>query len=485
MTTLDRRTFLTASAATTAGFVMPRFAIGRSRNVNGELRVAVAGIRGRGQNHMDGFTRLDGARVVALCDVDRDVLRERVGGMKKAGHEVEGVVDYRELLDRKDIDAVSLATPNHWHALQTIWACQAGKHVYVEKPVSHNVWEGVQMVAAARKYDRVVQTGTQCRSSQGIAEGIAWVQEGNLGKITLARGLCYKPRKSIGKVEGPQKPPAAVDYDLWVGPAPMNPLSRRNLHYDWHWVFDTGNGDLGNQGIHQMDLCRWAIGADELPKGVFAFGGRYGYDDDGNTPNTLVSFLDYGDTPIMFEVRGLPTDKAAQESNWAMDAYKGARIGAIIHCEGGELRIPNYNSATAFDNDGKELKKWSGSRNHFENFANAVKNGGAQDLTADINEGHLSSALCHLGNVSYLTKHGSAQRMDVPESLLDAVGRVNRHLERNGVADADLGYGAWLDVDPKSGRFTASADGSEETLARANALYRRPDRAPFVVPELA
>ena len=194
--------------------------------------------------------------------------------------------DIRRLLDDKSIDAISVATPNHWHALATIWACQAGKDVYVEKPVSHNVSEGRRMVEAARKYERIVQTGTQCRSHKGIQDAIDFLRSGKLGQIYMAKGLCYKPRGSIGhKPDGPV--PANVDYDIWLGPAPKRPFNPNRFHYNWHWNWDYGNGDLGNQGIHQMDLARWGLGKNELPKAVMASGGRFGYSDDGQTPNTL------------------------------------------------------------------------------------------------------------------------------------------------------------------------------------------------------
>lgn len=486
MNPVDRRTFLAAAGVGAAAFVAPRFAIARARNLNDELRVAVVGVRGRGVDHIRGFSARNGVRVVALCDVDRAVLDRRTREFAPDGEKsIDGCVDFRRLLDRNDVDAVSIATPNHWHALQTVWACQAGKDVYVEKPVSHSLWEGEQMVAAARAGDRIVQTGTQCRSSPAIAEAIAWVREGHLGALRLARGLCYKPRRSIGRTTGPQPAPASVDYDLWCGPASDRPLRRKNLHYDWHWVFETGNGDLGNQGIHQMDLCRWAIGADALPRAAFSFGGRFGVDDDGDTPNTLVTYLDYAETPIVFEVRGLPVDAAAQADDWRMDSFGGARIGAILHCEGGELRIPSYDSAVAVDGEGRELKSWRGSENHYANFVQAVKSHDATRLAADVREGELSSALCHLGNVSYLTGHGVDRRVAVPEAVLDRVGSVHRHLERNGVTDAGPRYGAWLEIDPATGRFTGSGDGAAETVAAANALRRRAYRSPFVVPELA
>jgi len=270
MQKFNRRQFLKATLVTSASATLlpilgadapsspaTTSASGQSvRGANDDIRVAVVGFGGRGKDHIKEFGEVKGVRLVALCDVDRDILEKEVKTCDKAGLKVEGYSDIRKLLENKDIDAISIATPNHWHSLCAIWAVQAGKDVYVEKPVSHNVWEGRQLVTAARKYQRIVQTGTQSRSSSGLREAIEWVRAGNIGKIQRVHGLCYKRRPSIGKVDGPQPVPTSVDYDLWCGPAPKAPLMRKKLHYDWHWVWPTGNGDLGNQGIHEMDVSR-------------------------------------------------------------------------------------------------------------------------------------------------------------------------------------------------------------------------------------
>jgi hypothetical protein len=230
---------------------------------------------------------MKGVRVVALCDPDRK-------RMEKAAEELEGqkfnkYTDYRKLLEDKDIDAVSTASCNHWHAPVTIWGCEAGKDVYVEKPVCHTIWEGQQMVKAARKYDRIVQSGMQLRSDTGVAEAFQWLHEGNLGKILLSRGLCYEERSSMGKVDKPTPIPDHIDYDLWCGPSPNEPLMRRRLHFDWHWIWNTGNGDLGNQGIHQMDMCCRAIGQGKLAPRVISVGGRFGWNDDGRLYSTTIN----------------------------------------------------------------------------------------------------------------------------------------------------------------------------------------------------
>src|SRR5438876_9852138 len=299
---LDRRSFLkTTIVSTTSLSLFPALAAESRKAVtaessasvsvggaNGDIRCAVVGFHGRGQSHIQDLRGLKGVRLVALCDVDSKVLERGVASCESAGQKVQGYTDVRKLLENKDIDVVTFATPNHWHSLGSIWAVQAGKDVYVEKPVSHNVWEGRQLVNAARKYNRIVQAGTQSRSSHGIKEAIAWLKEGHLGKIRVARALCYKPRARIGKVSAPHDPPPSVDYDLWSGPAPKTPLMRTKLHYDWHWVWPTGNGDLGNQGIHQMDIARWFLSEPELSPRVFSIGGRLGYVDDGQTPNTQI-----------------------------------------------------------------------------------------------------------------------------------------------------------------------------------------------------
>lgn len=485
---MNRRSFLRYSAATGAIALVPGASVlaasqRRVRSVNSEIRAAVIGIKGRGTAHINGLHRIDGVKVVAICDVDRHVLAREAKKFEDRGEAVDSVVDLRHLMDRDDIDVIATATPNHWHALITIWACQTGKDVYVEKPVSHNVWEGRQMVNAARAHNRIVQTGTQSRSSQGMREAIEWLHaSGELGAIKRARGTCYKPRPSIGNVDGSQPIPDHIDYDLWTGPAPLKPLTRKNLHYDWHWVFDTGNGDLGNQGIHQMDMCRWALGYDTLSPRVMAVGGRVGYKDNGNTPNTMFVYHDYDGAPIIFEVRGLPRDKASQ-SNWnkSMDRHHGMSVGAAVECEGGILSMPNYSEAHAYDNDGKTIKSWKGASDHFVNFIKAVRSRKQSDLNADIEEGHLSSALCHTGNISYML--GRASSPDEIQSALssnadarETFGRMAAHLDANEVdiRTTQLTVGSMLEMDPSTERFTERED--------ANELLTRRYRAPFVVP---
>lgn len=483
MPQLSRRSFLRGSGASFLACALPTpRATGTVWRPGEEVRIAVVGVRGRGRDHIEALRKLADVRIVALVDVDRDVLGRAAKNFTDRGEKVDTCADLRTVLERKDVDAVTIATPNHWHSLQAIWACQAGKDVFVEKPVSHNIWEGSQLVAAARKYGRIVQAGTQSRSSPGLAEAIAWVQAGNLGKIRLARGICYKPRPGIGKVAGPQTVPESIDMDLWTGPAPKKPLRRRNLHYDWHWDFDTGNGDIGNQGIHQMDVARWALGETGLCSRAISIGGRLGYDDDGDTPNTQIAVYDYARAPLVFEVRGLPHDKAAQAQDWGkgMDSCENLRIGVVIYCEGGTLRIADSARAIACDAAGKEIRKFERGADHFANFIAAVRSRKVSDLTADVREGHLSSALCHVGNVSHRLgakcgKNEILAALDKHDHATEACARMFTHLEQNGI-DLDgtpLHLGAWLDLDPTSERFADAA---------ANRLATREYRAGYAVP---
>jgi len=474
----NRRHFLKTTAIVAVGASLSARSWAQVAGANDDIRVAVIGFGGRGGDHIKGYTGKKGVRLTALCDCDSNILKGGVAMQKDKGNEVESYTDIRKLLESKNIDAVSIATPNHWHSLGAIWAIQAGKDVYVEKPVSHNVWEGRQLVNFARKNNRIVQAGTQCRASrQGIAQAVAWVQAGNLGKIVISRGLCYKRRASIGKVDGPQPIPANIDYDLWCGPAAKLPLMRRRLHYDWHWVWNTGCGDLGNQGIHQMDIARWFLGETALAPYVISVGGRLGYIDDGETANTQIIFQGYAKAPLIFEVRGLPSKTDAED----MDKYKGASIGVIVECEKGYVTVPDYSSATAHDPDGKVIQSWKGGEDHFANFLKGVRSRKIDDLYADVLEGHLSSALCHTGNISY--RLGAQKKPDeikaalkVDKGMVEAYERMVAHLDANEVdiTKTPLSLGLPLRMDPKLEQFIDNA--------AANAMLTRPYRDAYVVP---
>lgn len=472
---MNRRKFIYGSAVATAALSARSW--GQVARANSDVRVAVVGFRGRGGDHIKGFRDAPGSRVVALCDADQEVLGKEMS--KDGSATATAYTDIRKLLENKDVDVISIATPNHWHALGAIWSIQAGKDVYIEKPVSHNVWEGRKIVEAARKYGKIVQTGTQSRSNPGLRDGVKFIQDGHLGKIKLVRGLCYKRRASIGKVTAPQPVPANVDYDLWCGPAPLEPLMRQNLHYDWHWVWSTGNGDLGNQGIHQMDIARWILGVGHLSPLVLSVGGRVGYVDDGQTPNTQIVYHEYSPAPLIFEVRGLP---ASRDNDKQMDKYRGASVGVVAHCEGGHVVFPSYDSALVYDLEGNQTKKFQGGANHYQNFLDAVRSRKHQDLNADILEGHLSSALCHTGNISYrLGAAASPEKMadaiQAHPDLAEAFGRMREHLAAHEIHfhQTPLYLGQTLRMDPQTERFI----GHEA----ANRLLTREYRKPYVVPE--
>lgn len=487
--TIDRRDFLSAGAAAAAGLTMSGFALPASAAGTSNLRCAAIGVHAQGNSHVIGM----GKRVVAICDVDQKVLAERTKEHEeRIGQSIDTFTDYRRLLERDDIDAISIGTPNHTHALIAIAAIQAGKHVYVEKPVSHNVWEGRQLVAAARKYNRIVQCGTQSRSSVALKEAVAWVQDGGLGKIQHALGTCYKPRKSIGKLSAPLSISDSIDYDLWCGPAEKRDLYRSQLHYDWHWDFNTGCGDTGNQGIHQMDIARWFMGEKTLAPRTLSIGGRLGYKDAADTPNTQVVYHDYAAAPLIFETRGLPRSKQSQ-ANWGhtMDRYRGSGIGVIIQCEEGHVYVVNYGEAYAYDRKGEQLKHWKNTgdlysnQNHINNWLDAIVAGDRSLLNAEIQEGHLSSSLCHVGNVSHrlgkkVVAGDIADQVAANPLLSGSYERMVGHLRANDI-DVDspeqaLTLGTWIEVDTKTEQFVGNDAASK--------LRTRRYRAPFIVPDL-
>ena len=488
MSSLTRREFIKGSLAAGLGVGASTGLVGtvcgQVLGANDNIRVAIVGLRSQGTYHIDTFRKIDGVRVAALCDADRNILEREANRFSERGERVDCYADVRKLLEDKNIDAIATATPNHWHSLLTVWACQAGKDVYVEKPVSHNIWEGRKMVEAARKYKRIVQAGTQRRSDTGVLEAFKYIQQGNLGKIKLARGFCYKRRESIGKVSGPQAIPEGVDYDLWTGPAPLVPLRRKNLHYDWHWVWATGNGDIGNQGVHEMDMCRWILGEKGLARRVMSIGGRFGYEDDGETANTQIAILDYEPVPIIFEVRGLPRGK----DNPAMDSYRGIRIGVVIECEGGYF-AGGGGGGWVYDNEHRKVKQFSGDGGggHQGNFIKAVRSRKVSDLNADIEEGHLSSALCHMANISHRLGQMSCpeevhERIQGNKEAEETFARFSEHLTANEVdlSKEQVVLGPWLAIDPEKERFVS--DGEYDMGRWANGLLSREYRKGFTVP---
>jgi predicted dehydrogenase len=488
MRAIDRRLFLNESAllAATASILSQERAEGRPEareagKAGEKLRVAVVGVGGQGNSHVNGFSGRLGCEVTVICDADSARIKPAMESARarQGGQEPRYVQDVRKVVEDKDIDVISIATPNHWHALIAIWAMQNGKHVYVEKPVSHNVVEGRRIVDFARKHAKVCQTGTQSRSSKGMRDAIAFLHAGKLGKVKLARGLCYKLRGSIGNT-GKGAPPSTLDYNLWCGPASNGPMKRARLHYDWHWVWEYGNGDLGNQGIHEMDKARWGLGKDHLPRSVQSVGGRFGYKDDGETANTQIIDFDYGDCRLVFEVRGLRSEspypgKASPKSVGPKDRYPGY-VGNIWYGEEGYLVCPSYTGGIAYSKDGEVLQKFSGSGDHFGNFIEAVRAGKPSLLNADILEGHLSSAMCHLGNISYrLGEQASYKEKAEWFEHADAARALEstaKHLASHGVAldEVKWGKGPKLELDTKAERFIKN-DEANKMLVRES--YRK------------
>ena len=401
-----RREFLKAAAKTGAATALTGVTLltrpDRVFGANDRVRVAVCGLRERGKDHLNAFAKLPNVEIAGLCDVDEAVLDKRRGDVRGTPR---AVADVRRLLDDRTIDAISIATPNHWHALIAIWACQAGKDVYVEKPCSHNLWEGRQLVRAAQKYRRVVQHGTQLRSTRAMTEAIAHLRDGTFGEIYMARGLCFKRRNTIGRAAA-EPVPRGVDYDLWTGPAPLKPFTRNRFHYNWHWIWDTGNGDLGNQGVHQLDAARWGLGV-TFPNRVSAVGGHFMFDDDQETPNTLSCAFEFEQAGgrrrmLEFEVRHWITNNEAGLGRGLFGGHNS--IGTLFYGSNGYLAAGNedafsYESWLGPDQSAGPRGK-SGS-DHFANFIDCVRAGNAAGLNAPIEEGHISCALVHLANASY------------------------------------------------------------------------------------
>jgi len=435
---MDRREFIKAGAKGVAGLAAATTALGaikpqRVLGANDRIVMAVIGINGRGREHYRQWVRIPGVEVKTLCDVDERLFPERVAELEKLqGKKPKTEYDLRRVLDDKDIDAISIATCDHWHALATIWACQAGKHVYVEKPTSHNIWEGRKMVEAARRYNRVVQAGMQNRSIEGVRKAIEFLHSGKLGEIYMAKGLCYKPRDCIGR--GQEAPvPEGLHWDLWLGPAEYRPYNTILVHYKWHWFWDFGCADIGNQGPHQMDIARWGMNKREHPVRVKCVGGKFACDDDQETPNTQLATFEYADGKILqFEVRG-----------WYTNDEAGVRIGNLFYGTEGWMYLNGDKWYTYYGRKNEPGEYYDGSGDvadpmnlagaggaaHFVNFIEAVRANDWTKLNADILEGHMSTVLCHMANISYrlgreLVFDGHAERFVGDE-------QANYYLSRN------------------------------------------------------
>ncbi len=389
-----RRDFIKKSAGAAALLSMPTIVPASAFGANGKVSLAVIGVNGRGRSHIQGFMNLPNAEVTCLCDCDLNVLEPRAKEFDtRYSKKVKQQQDLRKVFEDKSIDAVSIATPNHWHSLATIWACQAGKDVYVEKPGSHNIFEGRKMVEAANKYDRIVQHGVQLRSSVAVQEAIKHLRDGLIGRVYMARGLVFRWRGDIGK-KGPGTAPQGLDYDLWTGPAEMKPFSEDWVHYNWHWHWNWGNGDVGNQGIHETDLCMWGLDVG-LPEVITAGGGKFVFDDAKETPEVLASTYLYPKEKkfIEFEVRP-----------WMTNSENGATVGNIFYGTEGYLVVYNYDRYESFL--GRDYKPGPSRReggDHYKNFIDAVLAHDKKMLNAPVETAHLSSGLAHLGNIAYRT----------------------------------------------------------------------------------
>ena len=493
MSRVNRRVFLKRGVAATAGSYLALSSYGcflpSAWGANNEVRVAVAGINGRGSGLLNQFHQLPGVRVVALCDPDRQVLAKRVADFKSKysvdDSAIKGYVDVREVLDRKDVDVLVIAAPNHWHALMTVWACQAGKHVYVEKPVSHFIWEGRKMVEAARKYNRIVQAGTQQRSCPAVKEAARDIQSGKYGKVLWVHcsRLNTTNRKPIGKITEPQPVPEYIDYNLWAGPSPMTPLMRKNLHYDWHWQWNWGDGEMANWGVHYLDDVRHLLGSKSVPTKVVSAGNRFAWDDNGETPNMIFSLMDYDGVSLIVDIRNLPDPKRPGGSEGAV--YLGRRDGNYVQCENGSVRI-SRGGGWAHDSNGERIHQYKGDAGagHAQNFIDAVRSGRRENLAAEIEVGHLSTTLAHQANAAW--RVGTQASMDqVRESMKscgDAINTLNDMVEQLGGNDVDLAkqpfvLGPVLTYDREQECFVG------ENAEQANKYVRRPQREPFIVPD--
>jgi predicted dehydrogenase len=472
LATLDLTNLNCASSNTSS----PRAA----RGANNRLNVAVLGLGMRGPVHINNLGAKENCRIMYVCDADTARAQAAIDKARTSndGFEPRFVQDLRQILDDREVDIVTVAAPNHWHSLAAIWAMQAGKDVYVEKPISHNLLEGRRVLQVAAKTQRVCQHGSQMRSNPAIIEALSFVRGGALGKMLVSRGLCYKQRPSIGKVHEPQAPPSTVDYDLWCGPAPLAPVMRTKFHYDWHWFWDNGNGDIGNQGIHEIDLARWALGTEAMPKSVLSVGGRFGYVDDGQTPNTQIASFDFGadHAKVIIEVRGLKSEP-----------YHTNGVENVVECENGFLVSPKYTAAVAYDRDGNVVRKFEEGNDHnnFRNFLDVVRGAAPmRDLHAPAIEAHRSCALLHMANISYrlgqqVPFEPSRSGVFGDKDADQAFEKMTKHLVDNNVALSESSF-------MMGRRLQFNAD--SETFAKddqANAMRTREYRKPFVVPERA
>ena len=475
---ITRRRFLAASTATLLS------STSRAASANDEIRVSIIGAGWRGGQLVPQFAKIPGVRIVSVCDPDAKRADEKARMVEEAtdGKPAAVETDLRRVIESKSVDAVVIASPNHWHALSTIWACQAGKDVYVEKPVGHSLWESRQMVKAAAKHGRIVQGGTQRRSFENIRSIMGRIHKGEFGRVIRARAVVYSFRESIGRRSSPMPIPAELDYNLWAGPAPMSPIFRNKLHYDWHWMWDTGNGELANNGSHMLDLARWALGQERLAPAAISIGGRFAWNDAGETPNSQVAYFDYQPAPLIAEIRNLPEKPGTRSSG----NYHGLRAGFVVECE--EATVQGTNHVEILDLDGKVIEKHDGKagNKHPENFIDAVRNRAGDGLTCPIDVAHVSCGLALQANVSHRLGAGGKGQLartlaNADPELRAAADRMLRHLAALGIdaANSGLSVGPMLAFDPDSEQFVGPHSKKARLLTR-----RRKERKPFIVPEV-
>jgi predicted dehydrogenase len=499
MSQVSRRTFLKHSVAlSTAATVIGAPALHAKTNANERMGVAIVGLNTRGTVHCNAFIDDPRTELRYVVDVDEKTGQTRAAQVaEKQGRKPVYVRDMRDAFDDDSVDIVTAAMPNHWHALCGVWAMQADKDTYIEKPISHNIAEGSALIAAASKYDRICQVGTQRRSNPAAIDAVQFMRDGGIGEVNFARGVCYKRRKSIGSL-GDYPIPPEVDFNLWSGPAQYTDpkVTRERFHYDWHWQRAYGNGDLGNQGPHHTDLCRWGLGIDTHPNSVLTYGGRVGYQaergdpnyvDAGDTANTEISVYDYGDKCIVFETRGLSVDNSDDEViNRLFRSTEGNKMGEVFYGSEGYVVELTETHFVAYDKDFQVIKEFIGGGNHFENFIDACVSRNPKDLNADVREGHLSAAISHLGNIAYEIGENNEVSVDELQTALSSVKslddndatleRTLRHLTDNGVDlnKYPLKMSSVLEFDPKQELFPESPE--------ATALVTRDYRDGFVCP---
>lgn len=397
---MDRRQFLAATAAAPM-----TFAANRVMGANDTIRVAVLGVNGRGRSHYEGFEPLENVEVTTFVDPDLEVANRRAAEFEaKFGRRVKVVQDMRRVFEDKDIDVVSVATPNHWHALATVWACQAGKDVYVEKPGTHAIPEGRSMIAAAHKYKRIVQHGVQLRSSEAIQEAVQKLREGLIGDVYMARATIFKWRPKLRDFPN-EEPPKTLDYNLWVGPGKWRPYSKNHVHYNWHWTWDFGNGEIGNQGVHELDMLQWGLGV-KLPTKVAAMGGKYLWRDRRETPEVLTALCDferekkYAEIAVRFWCTNTEADQTTN--------------GNLFYGSEGYMAISGYTKYSVFLGPKRTPgPTGSGPARHFENFIKAVRSRKVEDQNGPVETAHYSSALAHVANAAF--RRGSMLQFD-PDS---------------------------------------------------------------------